>query len=162
MISNLISFCDELKIPNNYIAEESSVENVSEKKQTGRSALSSMTREIISQAVIKKYKDQYPRLSHVRVSSNTKGYIYTENGKVKAMINTETKSDGKIWIQGLEIFGDAKGKGLSYGLLDIAVKDLNAKYLSVNKSNSVAKHLYDEYGFSKYDEDDNMYYMKTN
>jgi hypothetical protein len=39
MISNLISFCDELKIPNNYIAEESSVENVSEKKQTGRSAL---------------------------------------------------------------------------------------------------------------------------
>ena len=51
------------------------------------------------------------------------------------MINTEKKSDGIIWIQGLEVFGDNRGQGFGYGLLDIAVNDLKATHLSVRKTN---------------------------
>lgn len=76
------------------------------------------------------------------------------------MVNTETKSDGSIWIQGLEVFGDNKGKGLGKNLLDIAVNELNATKLSVRKTNNIAKHLYEKYGFEIYDSDDYMNYMK--
>ena len=117
-----------------------------------------MNCEKITNASIKKYKTQYKQLSHVRVSANTKGYLYLINGKVQAMINTEDKG-GVIWIQGLEIFGASKGKGYSKYLLDIAVSNLGATHLSVNKNNTTAKHVYDKYGFEVYDEDNNMYYM---
>ena len=115
--------------------------------------------EKITNSSIKKYKDQYKQLSHVRVNSNTEGYLYLIDGNVQAMINTEDKN-GDIWIQGLEIFGESKGKGYSKYLLDIAVNDLGATYLSVNKNNTIAKKVYDKYGFEVYDEDNNMYYMK--
>ena len=115
--------------------------------------------EKITNAALKKYKDQYRQLSHVRVNSNTEGYLYLIDGKVQAMINTEDKN-GDIWIQGLEIFGESKGKGYSKYLLDIATKDLRANRLSVNKNNTIAKKVYDKYGFEVYDEDDNMYYME--
>lgn len=85
--------------------------------------------------------------------------MYSSKGKLQAMINTEIKQDGAIWIQALEIFGESKGKNLSYALLDIAVKDMGATHLSVNKKNAIAKHVYDQYGFSVYKEDNNMYYM---
>lgn len=72
------------------------------------------------------------------------------------MINTEKKEDGNVCIQGLEISGEFKGKGLSIGLLDIAVKKLGAKYLSVRKTNEIAKRLYIKYGFKTYRSDDFM------
>ena len=76
------------------------------------------------------------------------------------MVNTEKKSDGHIWIQGIEVYGDNKGKGYGKKMLDLAVSDMGATHLSVNKNNKVAKNLYDRYGFKTYDEDDTMYYMK--
>lgn len=129
------------------------------KTTTSNNPFYDMDCEKITNASIKKYKYQYRQLSHVRVNSNTEGYLYLIDGKVQAMINTEDKN-GDIWIQGLEIFGDAKGKGYSKYLLDIAVNDLGATKLSVNKSNTIAKKVYDKYGFKIYDEDDNMYYME--
>jgi len=71
------------------------------------------------------------------------------------------KDDGKIWIQGIEVYGNNQGKGLGYSMLDHAVKDLGATNLSVNKKNDRAKMIYDKYGFETYDEDDTMYYMKV-
>lgn len=78
------------------------------------------------------------------------------------MINTEKKSDGNTWIQGLEVFGDNKGKGLGKELLNVAVNELGASHLSVRKTNYIAKQLYDKYGFKTYASDDFMYYMKYN
>lgn len=89
--------------------------------------------------ILNQYKSQYRNLSHVKIDDTTKGFIYEKNNKVIALINTEKKSDGKIWIQGLEIFGDNKGTGLSIGLLDIAVNELKATNLSVRKTNNIAK-----------------------
>ena len=122
-------------------------------------SLSDMERIAITDKALRKYASQYKQLSHVRVNKNTKGYLYLLNDKVQAMINVEDKQ-GEKWIQGLEIFGDAKGTGLSRSLLDIAVNELGATKLSVNKKNTLAKSIYDKYGFKVYDEDDTMYYME--
>lgn len=122
-------------------------------------SLSNMERIAITDKALRKYASQYKQLSHVRVNKNTKGYLYFLDDKVQAMINVEDKQ-GEKWIQGLEIFGDAKGTGLSRSLLDVAVNELGATKLSVNKKNTLAKSIYDKYGFKVYDEDDAMYYME--
>lgn len=99
-------------------------------------------------------------MSHVRTGPDSRGKLFVKNNKVTAMVNTDLTRDGKRQIQGIELFGDAKGKGFSRELLDYAVKDLGAKELSVRKTNSIAKHLYDTYGFKTYRESDYMYFMK--
>lgn len=125
-----------------------------------RNPLDDYSKEKITKATIDKYKDQAKQLSHVRINQNTNGTIFTNNGKLVGMINVEEKDDGHRWIQGLELFGDGKGKGLSYDLLDYATNELGATHLSVNKENSIAKHVYDKYGFQTYDETGDMYFMK--
>lgn len=81
-----------------------------------------------------------------------------KNGKPVAEFKIWDWWDGKN-VSDLEINENYRGKGLSYQLLDYAVKKCGAKNLAVNKTNSIAKHVYDKYGFEVTEEDDNMYYM---
>lgn len=114
----------------------------------------------LNNEVLDKYKSQYRNLSHVRISDDSRGKLFVRDGKVTGMVNTDLTKDGHRQIQGIELFGDAKGKGYSRELLDYAVKDLGARELSVRKTNSIAKHLYDSYGFKTYSESEHMYFMK--
>jgi len=122
--------------------------------------MSEYSSEKVTNESLRSYKSQASQLSHVRVNKNTEGRIFSDHGNLIGMINTEKKDDGHTWIQGLELFGEGKGKGLSYQMLDYATKELGATHLSVSKSNTVAKHVYDKYGFETYSEDDNMAYMR--
>lgn len=54
--------------------------------------------EQLTSQTLNKYKNQYNNLRHVKIAGNTRGKIYTKNGKVVAMINTEKKPDGNVWI----------------------------------------------------------------
>ena len=72
----------------------------------------------------------------------------------------------KIWdwwngknISDFEISENYRGLGLSYQLLEYATKRCGAKNLAVNKSNTIAKYIYEKYGFQVTDEDDEYYYM---
>lgn len=125
----------------------------------GQKALKGATREPITSENLLKYKSQYKTLSRVKVTDKTKGNIYTKDGKVVGMVNTEKKPDNSIWIQGLEVFGDNKGKGIGKELLNVAVQELGATKLSVRKTNTVAKKMYEKYGFEVEDSDDYMDYM---
>lgn len=86
-------------------------------------------------------------------------YVWTDskNNKV-AEFYTYKHWDG-INVVNLEIFRKYRGKGLSYKLLDYAINKCGVKCLSVEKSNSNAKHVYDKYGFKVVDQDDKYYYM---
>ena len=130
-------------------------------KTTKHRITNSLHREDISDGVVKKYNKQFRNLNRVRVNKSTKGYIYSKNGTPYGMVNTEKKDNGVVWIQGLEVFGNQKGKGLGKELLDIAVKDLGATNLSVNKYNEVAINMCNKYGFKTYKKDDVMLYMKV-
>ena len=116
--------------------------------------------EDLTSETLAKYKNQYRNLSHVNITDKTKGKIWTKDGKVTAMVNVETKDDGSKWIQGVELFGDAKGQGLSRSVMDYATKELGATKLSVRKTNDIARHLYDSYGFETFDETDKMLFME--
>lgn len=145
----------------NYIyAKDSAYEKLGISKKP-QSILNQYQNQSLTKDVIREFKSQAPQLSHVRVNKNTTGELYFKDGKLAGMVNTEKKDDGKIWIQGIEVYGNNQGKGLGYSMLDHAVKDLGATNLSVNKKNDRAKMIYDKYGFETYDEDDTMYYMKV-
>lgn len=131
-----------------------------DKNKSSRNNLEKNSSHELTEETLNKYKKQYSNLSHVKIDNTTKGRIYEKNGKVVAMVNTETKPDGTTWIQGLEVFGENKGTGFSRGLLDVAVNDFGATNLSVRKTNKVAKELYEKYGFKTYDSNDFMEFMR--
>ena len=126
--------------------------------------LSSLKRVHITEAVIEKYKKQYPDLRHVRCKDTDTykcdGYIWFDNDNLVAQVGScEYLDDGTKWIVSLDIMKDYKGHGLSKQILDFATKTMKCKYLSVDKNNKLAKMIYDQYGFKVYYEDDKMYYM---
>lgn len=103
-----------------------------------------------------KYLDQ-KILKHVETSND--GYIWIDNDTIIAVLSISQKEDNQIWIQALEVLDKYRGNGFGKELLDIAVKEFNANYLSVNKKNALAKNMYSNYGFKVYKETDYMYFM---
>ena len=82
--------------------------------------------------------------------------------------NSEGKkvAEFKIWewwdgknVSDLEISKPYRGNKLSYQLLDYATKKCGAKNLAVKKTNKIAKHVYDKYGFKVTDTYDTYIYM---
>ena len=86
---------------------------------------------------------------------------HTKNGNRVAEFKIWDWWDGKN-ISDLEISENYKGLGLSYQLLDYATKRCGARNLAVKKSNTIAKHVYDKYGFQVTEEDNEYYYMSLN
>lgn len=123
--------------------------------------LSSFTRKELSQSIVDKYKSDYKQLSHVRINKNTKGYIWLDGDSLVGFINVEDK-DGDKWINSFEIFGKYKKHGLSKQMMDVAMRDLKATHLSVNKKNNVAIKIYKSIGFNTYKETDTMLFMSIN
>lgn len=126
--------------------------------------LSSFQKIHITESVIEEYKSKYPDLSHVRCKDTDTykcdGYMWMDGENLVCHVGSCQYLDDKTkWIVSLEITKNYKGHGLSKQLIDYAVKNMKCKYLSVDKSNKLAKMIYDEYGFSVYQEDKKMYYM---
>ena len=63
------------------------------------------------------------------------------------------------WISNLFVSPRYRKQGLSYDLLDIATI-FGASKLSVRKTNQIAIHVYREYGFEIFDENDEFLFMK--
>ena len=89
-----------------------------------------------------------------------KSYEWTDKeGKLVAKFHTFDWWDGKN-IEDLKVSDQYKGRGYSYQLLDYATKELGVRNLAVDKTNTIAKHVYDKYGFKIVDQDDTRLYMK--
>lgn len=150
------------------VIEESISSTVSKDyKPKGKKNLSSFKRIHITETIINKYKKEYPFLSHVRYKDTKEyicdGYIWFDCDELVAMVGScEYRDDKTKWIVSLEITKNYRGYGLSKQILDYAVKNMNCKYLSVNKNNKIAKKVYDDYGFKVYKESDIMYFMTIN
>lgn len=134
-------------------------------KPKKRISLSSLKKIRITDSVIEKYKKEYPVLKHVRCRDTSEykcdGYMWfdSQNELVCHVGSCEYLDDGTKWIVSLEVLPKFKGHDLSKQILDFATKNMNCKYLSVNKNNKVAKYIYDQYGFKTYQDDENMDYM---
>lgn len=133
-------------------------------KPKDRIELSSLKKVHITEAIIEKYKKQYPDLRHVRCKDTDTykcdGYMWFDKENLVAQVGScEYLDDGTKWIVSLDIMKDYKGHSLSKQILDFATKTMKCKYLSVDKNNKLAKMIYDQYGFKVYYEDDDLYYM---
>lgn len=124
-------------------------------------SLSSFTKKELSKSIIDKYKSDYRQLSHIRINKNTKGYVWLDGNSLVGFINVEDK-DGERWINSFEIFGKYKKHGLSKQMMNVAMRDLKATHLSVNKKNNVAIKIYKSIGFNTYKETDTMLFMSIN
>lgn len=168
-----IAFDDDSISIKSYLTESSDeIEDIYESKSTinskykpkGKKSLSSFKRVHLTQAIIDRYKREYPLLKHVRCKDTDEyicdGYIWFDDDELVGMVGSCEYTDDKTkWVVSLEITNKYRGYGLSKQILDYAVKTMNCKYLSVNKNNKVAKKVYDDYGFKVYQEDNTMYYM---
>lgn len=83
---------------------------------------------------------------------------FDEAGKRVAEFKVWDWWDGKN-VSDLEIDASYRGQRLSYELLDYATKRLGVRNLAVRKDNTIARHVYDKYGFKVTDQDDDMLYM---
>lgn len=143
-----------------YYLNEFSLVNKEDKtfKDKEKLALSNFKMLKLTNTNINKYKPKAKSLSHVRDGDNYTGTIYVDKEDdvvAYVVIDTENKS-----IQALEVLPNYKGSGLSKQLLDVATKFYKANNLSVNKKNQLAFNIYKKYGFKKYKESENMYFMK--
>ena len=112
----------------------------------------------------KKYQDQGVfrfGLRKTNVDNDTKGAIYIdENHVVVGYVAIKKKMNGQRWITALEVSEEFQGHHYGVDLLQIAVDDFGAEYLSVNKKNKRAFHMYKKYGWNVCDEDDHVFFMK--
>ena len=152
-----------IKVNENMLLETASTVDKNFKPKD-RIELSSLKRVHITEAIIEKYKKQYPDLRHVRCKDTDTykcdGYMWFDKENLVAQVGScEYLDDGTKWIVSLDIMKNYKGHGLSKQILDFATKTMKCKYLSVDKNNKLAKMIYDQYGFKVYYEDDDLYYM---
>ena len=113
----------------------------------------------LTDAIIQVYGQSYPSMRHIRINNRTKGYVWLKDKQIVGYINVEEKDDDSKWIQAFEIFPPYKGHGLSKQMINIAVNEFGANYLSVSKNNDLAIKVYKSYGFKIYKSSDTMHFM---
>ena len=113
----------------------------------------------LTDAIIQVYGQSYPSMIHIRINNRTKGYVWLKDKQIVGYINVEEKDDDSKWIQAFEIFPPYKGHGLSKQMLNVAVNEFGANYLSVSKNNELAIKVYKSYGFKIYKSSDTMHFM---
>lgn len=116
----------------------------------------------VNESNVNKYKDSSSMsigLKHLRTGESVKGFMWIDkDDTVVAYIATDTKDEG-IYIIALETAKKYQGNGIGSQLLNIATRELNAKYLSVNKKNTSAYDLYKKSGWNVFRETEHMYFM---
>lgn len=123
--------------------------------------LSSLKKVKITKQLCDKLSKNYPRVKHLRINSNTNGFFFMKNFENLVLtIMVETKNNDEKWIQALEVEPEFRKHNLGNQLLDFAVNQMGARFLSVRKTNKIAISLYKKHGFKTYDETDSMYFMK--
>lgn len=128
-------------------------------KSKGQKKLSEFKELVINDEVVKRYKEQFKPLSHVRTGEDYVGFLYLDGDKVVGFINGNEKEG---MIQALEINSEYQGYGLSKQLMYMAIRHISCDKLTVNKKNKLAIDIYKKYGFKQYKESDTMIYMTNN
>lgn len=115
----------------------------------------------LTQKLLLAYKKKYPHsmLRHARTPDDkNQGRILMDKSNLVGYVMVDTS---RHMITALEAESAYRGKGVGKELLDIATKELGAKYLTVNKKNIPAIALYKKCGWKVYKETDTMFFMSA-
>lgn len=97
-------------------------------------------------------KNQLAQYGRVEVADNF--FIWYDGDELVATLRIREQ-----WVSNLFVSPKYRKQGLSYDLLDIATI-FGANKLYVRKTNQIAIHAYQEYGFKIFDEDEEFIFMK--
>lgn len=102
-------------------------------------------------------------MERVHMTKDTKGAIYiNKNHVVVAYVAVMKKSNGQRWIVALEVSNEYKDKGYDTDLLQIAVDDFGAEYLSISPDQTQSIPVYQQFGFHIEDKTKSMIVLKLN
>lgn len=101
-------------------------------------------------------KNKLAKYKRVEVVDNF--FIWYDKDEIVATVRI-LDIDGEQWVSNLFVSPKYRKQQLSYDLLDIATI-FGATKLSVRKTNKIAMHAYQSYGFEIFDENDEFLYMK--
>ena len=77
---------------------------------------------------------------------------WKDKNKLVANVTITQYDNGDNFIHDLDVSKEYRGNGLSYQILDIAVKEFKCNCLFVKADNKIAIHIYEKYGFKKTNE----------
>lgn len=97
-------------------------------------------------------KNQLAQYGRLEVADNF--FIWYDGDELVATLRIREQ-----WVCNLFVSPRYRKQGLSYDLLDIATIFGGSK-LYVRKTNQIALHTYQKYGFKIFDEDDEFIFMK--
>lgn len=124
--------------------------------------LSSFTNMGLSSSFTHIYAKNYPFLSEIPINNKTKGCVWLDSNKdIVALINTEEKEDGTIWIERFILFEKYRGYGLSKQILKYAVQKFGITHISVKKEDETAYDLYRKLGFKTYKRTEESYFLRN-
>ena len=119
--------------------------------------LSLFDKKKLDKAILTKYKGKYSFLKHVDIKDDS--YVWFDENKIVAILMVDEK-DGDIWITGIEVSKEYRGRGLGSQILKFAIQGLKANALSVRKTNDIAIKMYKKAGFVDDGKDHgSMYFM---
>jgi predicted GNAT family acetyltransferase len=102
-------------------------------------------------------------MERVHMTKDTKGAIYiNKNHVVVAYVAVMKKSNGQRWIIALEVSNEYKDQGYDTDLLQIAVDDFGAEYLSISPDQTQSIPVYQQFGFHIEDKTKSMIILKLN
>jgi ribosomal protein S18 acetylase RimI-like enzyme len=100
-------------------------------------------------------------LNKVHIDDDTKGVIYIdESHVVVGYVAIKKKINGDRWIIGLEVSQEYQNHGYGVDLLNIAVNEFGATFLTVNKNDENSIRMYKQNGWEIYKESDRSVYMR--
>lgn len=127
--------------------------------------LNNFTKKKIDKTLCEKYKDK-PFYQDLKDAVSADAYIWFDNDDNYVGMVAVDKSKHPYWIFNLIVDKKYQGHGLGAQLLDYSVKSLGGEALSVEKTNDIAIHIYEKYGFiakktKNGDKDMNYMYLKS-
>ena len=119
--------------------------------------ISNYTQIDVNDINIKKYKEKYKNLSHLRTGKDYKGKIFiSKEDEVIGFFNVDTS---RALLQAIEVNPKFRGQGFSKKLIRLAIDTYDINWLTVRKTNEIAIELYKKNGFKISDENKYQYTM---
>lgn len=147
---------EEYMRTNGFIPEEVSWEELTELSGIN-TKLVAMTAENLR---YHKNKNQTSMLRHVSPPSPTSSGYFLEDSQGNmvgfVVVNTPTNT-----ITALEVVKRYRRLGIGKELLDVAQNRLRAKFVGINKRNTLAIDMYKKWNWEVYREDDSSFYLKA-
>lgn len=119
-------------------------------KAKGKRKLKEFERVPLTNELRNQYKKEMKMLYHTSPYKppTVFSFLFFDEDNLVALLAMEYERDGLWWITDLQVAPAYRGYGLSKQLLDMATQEFSCTAIGVDKTNLLAKKIYEDYGFN--------------